>query len=184
MTRSRAANGFLAQVPDPGQLAEQVLAAAPNAASKLHGVHHWQCVAEAGLQLVRHTPGADQTVVFLFALFHDSMRLDDSWDLDHGSRASEFVRGFQTGIKISPAQRELLAKACADHTRGQLSQDPTLACCWDADRLNLWRIGVKPSAKYLSTETASQQPTIEAARRRLSKTFSWPELAQRYAQLS
>lgn len=41
-----------------------------------HGVAHWARVLENGLRLADHT-GADRDVLTLFALFHDSRRIDD-----------------------------------------------------------------------------------------------------------
>jgi uncharacterized protein len=46
---------------------------------------------------------------------------------------------------------ELLQKACSWHTRGKLSEDPTIGACWDADRLDLTRIGETPKARFMST---------------------------------
>jgi len=50
--------------------------------SELHGLTHWQQVERNGLLLATET-GADTTVVRLFALFHDSKRADDGFDMDH-----------------------------------------------------------------------------------------------------
>lgn len=36
--------------------------------SPIHGEQHWKAVARAGLDVAAHTPGADRSVVFLFAL--------------------------------------------------------------------------------------------------------------------
>ena len=36
----------------------------------------------------------------------------------------------------------LLAFACEEHTNGGIGPDPTVGVCWDADRLNLWRVGI------------------------------------------
>jgi len=38
--------------------------------------------------------------------------------------------------------------------------DPTVQTCWDADRLDLGRVGIKPAARYLSLEAATH---IESA---------------------
>jgi hypothetical protein len=43
---------------------------------------------------------------------------------------------------------------------GTLGEDPTMKTCWDADHLDLGRVGIKPVAKYLSS-VASQH--IESA---------------------
>ena len=45
----------------------------------------------------------------------------------------------------------MLHYACTWHTHGQLSSDPTIATCWDADRLDLGRVGMRPHADYMST---------------------------------
>ena len=75
-------------VPDPGRLVAAVLERSAGKDSFLHGEGHWLRVAAAGLALLPNTPGADPTVVFLFALFHDSMRLNDGHDPLHGPRGA------------------------------------------------------------------------------------------------
>ena len=36
------------------------------------------------------------------------------------------------------------------HSDGAVDVDPAIQTCWDADRLDLGRVGIKPAAKYLS----------------------------------
>ena len=48
----------------------------------------------------------------------------------------------------------MLATACAGHELGQVSDDPTIGVCWDADRLELSRLGRRPIPELLSTEAA------------------------------
>jgi hypothetical protein len=89
----------------------------------------------------------------LFALIHDSQRLHDGTDDGHGARAAEFaasLRG-QGLFQLSDEQFEKLAFACRYHTDGQLSEDVTVGTCWDSDRLDLMRVGIRPQAEYLST---------------------------------
>lgn len=38
-----------------------------------------------------------------------------------------------------------------DHDKGETTTDPTIGCCWDADRLDLGRVGKKPDPAYMST---------------------------------
>ena len=45
---------------------------------------------------------------------------------------------------------------------GEVSADPTIGCCWDADRLELARFGRHPIARFLST-AAALDPGIQAA---------------------
>jgi uncharacterized protein len=73
-------------IPDAARLVEAVLERSTGKDSSIHGESHWQRVAAAGLTLLPETPGADPTLVFLFALFHDSMRLNDNYDPLHGPR--------------------------------------------------------------------------------------------------
>ena len=47
---------------------------------------------------------------------------------------------------------ELLRYACAWHTDGQHHDDPTIATCWDADRLDLGRVGITTEAVLMSTD--------------------------------
>jgi hypothetical protein len=46
------------------------------------------------------------------------------------------------------------------HSNGAVDADPTIQTCWDADRLDLGRVGIKPPARYLSLEAATH---IESA---------------------
>ena len=44
-----------------------------------------------------------------------------------------------------------------EHTDGTISDDPTIGCCWDADRLDLPRVGMQPDPALLSTEAAARR---------------------------
>lgn len=122
----------------------------------LHGAWHWLRVRRNGLWLAERTPDADAQVVELFALLHDSRRWDDGHDPLHGPRAAKFVRRLHAdGLLVLEAPRlEILADACARHTTGRNSIDPTIGCCWDADRLELSRLHDPPDPYYLSTKAA------------------------------
>ena len=54
-------------------------------------------------------------------------------------------------VPLSDAHFALLDYACTWHTHGKLSDDPTIGTCWDADRLDLGRVGMQPKARYMST---------------------------------
>jgi uncharacterized protein len=55
------------------------------------------------------------------------------------------------------AQVETLCAALVDHDRGLVSDDPTVGVCWDGDRLDLTRLGVRPRPELLSTVAAKQR---------------------------
>ena len=48
----------------------------------VHGPTHWARVEANGVKICR-VIGADELVAILFALFHDSMRLNDGHDPEH-----------------------------------------------------------------------------------------------------
>jgi uncharacterized protein len=100
---------------------------------------------------VPHIPGCDPELVLLFALFHDSRRFNEFTDPEHGLRGGELARSM---LNLEPERIELLADACTRHDKGFVSDDPTVGTCWDADRLNLWRVGIRPKASLLSTAPA------------------------------
>ena len=56
--------------------------------STLHGPRHWRDVARIARELQVEVPAADGRVLFLFAAAHDTQRLNDGHDPDHGERAA------------------------------------------------------------------------------------------------
>ena len=101
----------------------------------IHGPDHWHRVEDVGLKIARNT-GADQDVLRLFAVLHDSCRLDDSNDPEHGRRAAEYATEMRGRLFDLEDQRfELLHSAIAGHVDGYTSKDVTIGTCFDADRL-------------------------------------------------
>jgi uncharacterized protein len=129
----------------------------------LHGFPHWVRVRENGLRLAEIT-GADPAVVELFALFHDSRRHNDGWDPGHGARAAEFVETLNGNhFDLSVPRLELLKVACTLHSDGLVEGDITVQTCWDADRLDLGRIGTLPRPRLLCTEAARRPEILDWA---------------------
>jgi len=145
--------------------------------SSIHGESHWQRVAAAALPLLPRTPNADPALVFLFALFHDSMRLNDGHDPLHGPRGAALARELHGGpFELEDEEMDLLAFACEEHTNGGVGPNPTVGVCWDADRLNLWRVGIKPDPQFLSTQAARSEERIAWARDLQQEHFAWKDL--------
>lgn len=139
-----------------------------------HGIVHWARVHENGLK-VAASSGADIEVVRLFALFHDSRRINESWDQGHGHRGGELARSLRGElVHLDDARFEMLYEACRLHTDGLTTADATLGTCWDADRLDLGRVGATPHADLLSTEAARK--LIRWADRRAVANFVPAEL--------
>jgi uncharacterized protein len=121
-----------------------------------HGVVHWARVLENGLRLVSAT-GANLEVVTLFALFHDSRRVNEFHDEGHGLRGGEYARALRgTLVHLRDSEFELLFEACRLHTDGQTQGELTLKVCWDADRLDLGRVGITPQPERLCTDAARE----------------------------
>lgn len=99
--------------------------------NSLQGPDHWSRVARNGLYL-SNTTGADQDVVVLFALLHDSQRETDGADPHHGARAAEMAgecRGKY--FELTDDAFELLHYACWWHTHQDYSDNITIGTCWD-----------------------------------------------------
>lgn len=132
----------------------------------IHGVAHWQRVQENGLKLAKYND-ANKDIIRLFSFLHDCCREDDGMDPEHGPRAAEFTATLRnTHIFAEDSEFEKLLIAIHDHTTGTQSTDIAIATCWDADRLDIGRVGVKPHRRYLSTEIAKQDRIISWAYKR------------------
>ena len=125
-----------------------------------HGLSHWARVLENGRRLAGIT-GARVQVVELFAVLHDAKRENEGWDNEHGIRGAALagrLRGAH--FKLSSNDFELLQTACCDHTKGITAGDITLQTCWDADRLDLGRVGITLKTQYLCTNAAKDSTLI------------------------
>lgn len=133
-------------------LQELVTARFAGRAQSIHGVEHWRRVERNALAIARHS-GADRLVVRLFAWLHDSRRLNDNEDRGHGARAADWLRELQGHyFALAPERLETLSYACRWHTDRTATDDPTVGACWDADRLDLLRVGTVPDEAYLNTQ--------------------------------
>ena len=132
----------------------------------IHGAPHWARVHLIGLRLARQT-GANPDVVRLFAFLHDARRVHDGRDKDHGARAAALARSLRGRFFDLPdPEFALLVSACAGHSDGRLEGPVTVLTCWDADRLDLGRVGIRPDPKRLCTAAARDPAMIDWAWRR------------------
>jgi uncharacterized protein len=120
----------------------------------VHGVVHWARVLENGRRLVAAT-GVKIEIITLFSLFHDSRRENEHDDPGHGLRGANYARSMRGRlIDLSDPDFELLFQACRLHTDGLTDGDLILQACWDADRLDLGRVGISPDPEQLCTNAA------------------------------
>ncbi|MBR5377598.1 MAG: hypothetical protein IK135_00575 [Bacteroidales bacterium] len=117
----------------------------------LHSVAHWERVERNGLLLA--TPECDVTVIRLFAYLHDSCRENDGYDLEHGPRAALMMESLRDNLlkDLSDEQFSLLQQACRQHTSTRSTGNPTIDACFDADRLDLGRVGIQPDPEKMAT---------------------------------
>jgi uncharacterized protein len=164
----------------------------------MHGVAHWWRVRHNGLLLAPST-GADAKVVRMFAIFHDSHRQDNHADPMHGPRAAQWIERVRLSagsehrsadlpddsftraaiVALSDAQFAQLHTACTLHTSAIHHDDPTIATCFAADRLDLGRVGTRPNPKYIPIDRAILTDTvIEEAIARTNSALNWTDAAE------
>jgi uncharacterized protein len=153
-------------MPSLRPLIETILAQYALPPEEIHGVGHWARVMENGLRLARAT-AANMDVVQLFAVFHDSKRVNEGHDPDHGQRAADFALSlWGEHFDLGSDDFDLLYRACEGHTHERTHPDITIQTCWDADRLDLGRVGIFPDASRLCTAEAKTREMIQWANRR------------------
>ena len=121
-----------------------------------HGVEHWDRVAKFGRLLFQE--GADMDVIMAFAYLHDSERIDNVEDVNHGKRASELIDAIRYSQlkELSDDQIEKLKRACELHTIEHRTGDITIDICFDADRMDLLRVGIMPLPERMATKRGAE----------------------------
>ena len=165
-SKVRGVGSYLRTAPDPDvphhPLALAALRIAEGTfrggADSIHGPQHWMRVDSNVIELCKRVPGADLLVCRLFAYLHDCQRNNEDEDRGHGRRAARFIeeRCGELTAGLTKGQRKRLLQACRGHEAGRVSADPTVAVCWDADRIDLSRVDTFVEDEYLSTAAAKE----------------------------
>lgn len=152
--------------------------------SRIHGELHWSAVAAAGYHLCKMTPEADPQTVLYFAMLHDSMRESDGPDPEHGARAAELAYKLQESgdLELDDEQLATLEEALVYHDKGQIHLDPSIGACWDADRLSLPRVGIKPDPDLMSTEAGKALALSRGVQRFPGLIFDWTGIFLNYQE--
>ena len=124
--------------------------------TRIHGLSHWRQVESNGILLASKTR-ANIDVVRLFAIFHDCKRIDDAYDASHGGRGAEFAKECYRKklFEISESDFDLLYHACCNHTTEHCCGNPTIDTCYDADRLDLGRVGFVLNPQKMATDVGA-----------------------------
>jgi uncharacterized protein len=131
-----------------------------------HGFDHWMRVLHNG-RLLADAENANLKVVELFCLLHDARRLNEDEDPLHGRRAANFAQTLRgVWFDVSGDEMDLLSEALTYHSDGYTVGDITVKVCWDADRLDLGRVGIRPAPERLCTDTAKSPFVLEEAYQR------------------
>lgn len=122
----------------------------------IHGARHWARVHRNAMWIAEElVDEVDTRVLEYFAFLHDSQRTNDNRDPGHGSRAAEFAREIRKQhIPLEDDAFYVLLDALIGHSNTRHHENLTIQACWDADRLDLGRIGITPDRNQLGTTAA------------------------------
>jgi uncharacterized protein len=141
--------------------------------SEIHGQRHWSHVRRLGLELGNLLNLTDEQLrcIELFALTHDLARTNDGKNTVHSDDGSYlFVDVAKEVFPLLDGEQRGLIQICIKHHSDGITAEEaylnqsfrhiawreddiinTVGCCWDADRLDLLRLGIEPNGKYMST---------------------------------
>jgi len=93
--------------------------------------------------------------IIIGIMLHDIDRKNDSFDLSHPKRsadkAKQLIKKYWPGLAMNK-----IIYAIENHHKGQVSNDPIIGIIWDADRLDLVRLGIDIDKRLLSTKIATR----------------------------
>lgn len=122
--------------------------------SRIHGAPHWATVAGYGRPLAESV-GANPDIAEWFGFLHDAARVNDDRDPCHGPRASILAHEIREAGhmgELTSGEFDQLATAIEYHSCGFTEGfDAAVMACWDADRLDLLRVGIIPDPQRMCT---------------------------------
>lgn len=138
--------------------------------SQIHGIPHWSRVAANGRALCNDMGAtlSDRRIVEWFAYLHDACRENDDSDPEHGTRAVALAcTARDSGLmpELTELHVDLLCSALAGHSSGATRAQLVIQICWDADRLDLPRVGTTPDPARMCTSAGRRIATQLATQR-------------------
>ena len=170
---ARAALEDLTGTPMTGGDTLRTLVGLARYPSLIHGPAHWSRVRRFGALLAEkeQLPGAARACVEIFALLHDLAREDDGGGNQHAIDGAAYMDEVIPAVfgRLSLDQIKTVRVAIRSHSDGMVARQAsdnglfdrldwprdlltrTVGCCWDADRLDLPRVGIHPVPELMST---------------------------------
>ena len=140
----------------------------------LHGVLHFNNVFLNG-RLLSQQSKTTTRICDYFSIFHDSCRINEGLDCDHGKRGAELALKLRHHIQLNETDFLILHNACSNHTSLRSADCMISALCADADRCDIGRVGSSyPDHKQLLSPMAKQKEIIEQCYQR-SLTHDLPD---------
>lgn len=124
-----------------------------------HSIYHWLRVMENGLTIASMN-GANKKIIIAFSLFHDSKRVNDDVDLDHGYKGAKYLELLKDKVNLSKDELTIAIEACKHHNDRKNHNNIDIATCWDGDRLDLMRVGIYPDKDFMSTSQGKEAGLI------------------------
>ncbi|KAB2836065.1 MAG: hypothetical protein F9K49_02550 [Caedimonadaceae bacterium] len=145
---------FIMPAIHEGRRLENLIPSIGNVELPIHGIAHGIRVERNGNMLCQ-LMGVNNRVVRPFAYCHDFCRENDGTDPEHGLRAANHIEAHREFYKfhfgLSETEVNLLKFACEHHTDMVRSDYEIVNICFDADRLDLPRVGITPDPNYMAT---------------------------------
>ncbi len=127
----------------------------------VHGIDHWTRVLINGIQLSERNKNINKNIIIAFAFFHDIKRTVEDKEPEHGYNGGRYLLKYKYKINLTKEELNTCYEACVDHTNVKNHTDINIGACWDADRLDLYRVGVMPDLDYLNLEESKNKELIK-----------------------
>ena len=118
----------------------------------IHGLPHLRQVALVAGRFAAHL-GEDVEAAMVMGFFHDCARIHDGGGTQHAHDSAQLARPIITA-DFPHFDVARLCDGIAHHADGTITDDFLIGCLWDADRLDLRRLGITPNPRLLSTPIA------------------------------
>ena len=121
----------------------------------LHGLNHVKRVVENAKTIAKNECPNHYDDIVMGAYLHDIGRVNDNGGNEHALQGFEISKQLLAKYWPHLDHRKILT-AIKEHADSLITDDPLIGSIWDADRLDLTRLGIKINPELLSTKTAKK----------------------------